>query len=62
MRLETYAIGSSPLTYDLIEKILKDGTKLTLSDDAIVKIQHCRDFLDKKTDDNTVPILSLIHI
>lgn len=56
MKLETYAIGSSPLTYDLIEKILKDNTKLTLSDDAIVKIQHCRDFLDKKTDNNTVPI------
>lgn len=55
-RLETYAIGSSPLTYDLIEKILKDKTKLTLSDEAVAKIQHCRDYLDKKTDDNTVPI------
>lgn len=55
-RLETYAIGSSPLTYDLIEKILKDGTKLVLSDDAIEKINHCREFLDRKTDSNTVPI------
>ena len=51
-----YAIGSSLLTYDLIEKILKDGAKLTLSDEAIEKIQHCRDFLDTKTDENTVPI------
>ena len=33
-KLETYAIGSSLLTYDLIERILKDGTKLTLSDEA----------------------------
>lgn len=55
-KLETYAIGSSLLTYDLIERILKDGTKLTLSDEARKKIQHCRDFLDKKTDENTVPI------
>ncbi len=55
-KLETYAIGSSLLTYDLIEKILKDNTKLTLSEEARQKIQHCRDFLDKKTDDNTVPI------
>ena len=55
-RMETYAIGSSPLTYDLIEKILKDKTKLVLSDEAIAKIQHCRDFLDRKTDENTAPI------
>lgn len=51
-----YAIGSSLLTYDLIEKILKDGAKLTLSAEAEEKIQHCRDFLDTKTDENTVPI------
>ena len=56
MRLETYAIGSSPLTYDLIEKILKDGTKLTLSEEAIAKIQHCRNFLDGKTDRESAPI------
>ncbi|MDE6549261.1 MAG: histidine ammonia-lyase [Muribaculaceae bacterium] len=55
-KMTEYAIGSSLLTYDLIEKILKDGAKLTLSDEAIEKIQHCRDFLDTKTDENTVPI------
>ncbi len=55
-KLTEYAIGSSLLTYDLIEKILKDGAKLTLSEEAIEKIQHCRDFLDTKTDENTVPI------
>lgn len=54
--LKTYAIGSSPLTYDLIEKILRDGTKLELSEEAIAKISHCREYLDKKTDENTVPI------
>ncbi|MDE6637079.1 MAG: histidine ammonia-lyase [Muribaculaceae bacterium] len=55
-KLTEYAIGSSMLTYDLIEKILKDNAKLTLSEEAIEKIQHCRDFLDTKTDENTVPI------
>lgn len=55
-KLETYAIGSSKLTYDLIEKILRDHTRLTLSDEAIAKIQHCRDYLDRKTDEDTVPI------
>lgn len=54
--MKDYAIGSSELTYDLIEKILNDGAKLTLSESAIKKIQHCRDFLDTKTDENTVPI------
>ncbi|MDE6290990.1 MAG: histidine ammonia-lyase [Muribaculaceae bacterium] len=55
-KITEYAIGSSLLTYDLIERILKDGAKLTLSKEAIEKIQHCRDFLDTKTDENTVPI------
>ena len=55
-KLTTYAIGSSPLTYDLIEKILRDGTKLTLSEEARTKIQHCRDYLDRKTDEDTTPI------
>lgn len=55
-KLETYAIGSSLLTYDLIERILKDGTKLTLSDEAKEKIQHCRDFLDSKATAESKPI------
>ena len=52
----TYAIGSGLLTYDIIEKILKDGTKLTLSDEAKQKIQHCRDYLDKKAENHSAPI------
>lgn len=55
-KLETYAIGQSELTYDLIEKILKDGTKLVLSDKARAKIEKCRTYLDAKTEDDTVPI------
>ena len=54
--METYAIGSGKLTYALIEKILKSGAKLTLSDEARERIQHCRDFLDKKTDETSEPI------
>ena len=29
---DTYAIGSSLLTYDIIEKILKNNIKLTISE------------------------------
>ena len=56
MEKKVYAIGSGQLTYDLIEKILKENWQLELSKEAIKKIQHCRDYLDKKTNDNTVPI------
>lgn len=54
--METFAIGSSLLTYDLIEKILKDKSRLTLSDNAVAKIQKCRDYLDKKEEDLSAPI------
>ena len=47
-KLEKYGIGTSELTYDLIERILLDGTKLYLSDEAKAKIQKCRDFLERK--------------
>lgn len=55
-KMKTYEIGSSQLTYDLIEKILRDGAKLTLSDEGHARIQHCREYLDHKTDNNTEPI------
>ncbi len=55
-KLQEYAIGSSDLTYDLIERILKDGTRLTLSEEAIKKIEHCREYLDGKTDRDSAPI------
>lgn len=56
---KTYEIGSSLLTYDLVEKILKEKYVLTLSDQARKKIQNCRDFLDKATDENTKPIYGI---
>lgn len=55
-KMKTYEIGSSQLTYDLIERILRDGAKLTLSDEGRARIQHCREYLDRKTDNNTEPI------
>lgn len=52
----TYAIGSSQLTYDKIESLLQNNTKLTLSDEARERIRHCRQFLDEKTERHTAPI------
>lgn len=55
-KMKTYELGSSQLTYDLIEKILRDGAKLSLSDEGRARIKHCREYLDRKTDNNTEPI------
>lgn len=52
----TYEIGSSQLTYDLIERILRENVKLTLGQSAIEKIKHCREYLDRKTDEDGAPI------
>lgn len=54
--MKVFEIGSQELTYDLIEEILKSGCKLKLSEIGRSKIQKCREFLDKKTDENTVPV------
>lgn len=54
--MTTYKIGSSELTYDLIEKILRENIKLELSEEAVKKIQHCRNYLDAKTADTDKPI------
>ena len=54
--MKEYAIGSSKLDYSLIEQILKDNAKLTLSQEAVEKINKCRDYLDAKTDRDTTPI------
>ena len=56
MGREIFEVGSCDLTYALIEKILKSGAKLALSEEAKKNIIKCREFLDKKTDENTVPV------
>lgn len=52
----TYLIGSSDLTYDLVECILKERRRLELSPEAVAKISHCRQFLDEKTERHNAPI------
>ena len=54
--MKEYAIGSSLLTYDLIEQLLNEKVKLTLSEEAKQKIEHCRNYLDAKMDDRSKPI------
>ncbi|MDE6533948.1 MAG: histidine ammonia-lyase [Muribaculaceae bacterium] len=54
--MKTYAIGSGILTYDIIEKILRDNVRLVLSDEARAKISHCREYLDRKEENLSAPI------
>jgi len=54
--METYEIGSSELTYNLIEEILSTKARLELSEKAVEKISRCRRYLDSKTDDSSEPI------
>ena len=37
-----YEVGSGELTYDEIERILKEGKELRLSEAARKRIEHCR--------------------
>ncbi len=55
-KIQLYEIGSSSLTYELIERLLADNTFLDLSHEAVEKINHCREFLDKQTEENKAPI------
>ena len=54
--MKEYAIGSSQLTYDTIETILKSKAHLTLSHEAKKKISRCREYLDKKMEDTHHPV------
>ena len=54
--MKTHYISSKELTFKQVNEILTQGYKLALSDDAIKRIQHCRDYLDKKMENPEKPI------
>lgn len=54
-----YSIGSSDLTFELIEQILKENIKLELAPEAVARIQKCRDYLDRKTVESEVPLYGI---
>jgi histidine ammonia-lyase len=57
--MNTYQIGSGQLTFELIEQILEQNIKLELSQQAIEKIQKCRDYLDKKMATSDKPVYGI---
>ena len=52
----THYINSEHLTIDRVEEILVKGYNIALSDDAVNRINHCREYLDKKMDNAGRPI------
>ena len=54
--MNTYQISARHLTIQEIGEIIRRHYRLELSDDARTRIIHCRQYLDKKIDDNLRPI------
>lgn len=54
--MEKHYISPEHLTIDCIHAILKNNTPIALSDEAIRRIQACRDYLDKKMENQKEPI------
>ncbi|MBA3899837.1 MAG: histidine ammonia-lyase [Bacteroidetes bacterium] len=54
-----YQIEPELLTLKKIEEILKSGSKIELSANAKEKINHCREYLDKKIASETKPIYGI---
>lgn len=56
---KVYKIGEKPLTYTDLESILADNMQLALSEEAIRRIEHCREYLDKKVEESNVPLYGI---
>lgn len=54
--MEKHLISAEHLTLQRIGEIIRNGLPLELSDDARTRIQHCREYLDKKIAANSKPV------
>ncbi|MDH6304979.1 histidine ammonia-lyase [Parabacteroides sp. PF5-5] len=59
MSNNVYHVGAQPLTFESIEKILTENMRLELTPDVIKRIQHCRDYLDKKIEQQEGPLYGI---
>lgn len=57
--MKTFSISTAPLSLDIIQSLIDQDIKLDLSQEAIEKIQHCRDYLDNKLLNNHDPIYGI---
>ena len=54
-----YQIGSSELSFDLIEHIINENIKLELAPEAKERIEKCRNYLDKKIATSKEPLYGI---
>lgn len=54
-----YQVGSSDLSFEMIEKIITDKMQLELHPDAVNRIQKCRDYLDHKIKVSKEPVYGI---
>lgn len=57
--MKTYSINSTPLTLETISYLITEDVKLELSEEAITKIRHCREYLDDKLKKAESPIYGI---
>jgi len=57
--MNIFKISSEPLDLQTIQYLLDNDVKLELSTEAVERIQHCRDYLDKKLENNQSPIYGI---
>lgn len=55
----THLISPEPLTFELLDKMIHDSFQLKLSDEAVKRISHCREYLDKKMENEEKPIYGI---
>ncbi len=54
-----HAISPKPLTWDVVESLIDEPHKLELSDESRQLIAKCRDYLDKKMENEGTPIYGI---
>jgi histidine ammonia-lyase len=57
--MKTHYISPAPLTWEIIDEIVENETKLVLSDESVALIQKCRDYLDAKIESEDKPIYGI---
>lgn len=53
---KTHQISPKPLTWDLMDDLIHEQYKLTLSDESKALIKKCRDYLDRKMENTDKPV------
>ncbi|MDR3218416.1 MAG: histidine ammonia-lyase [Dysgonamonadaceae bacterium] len=54
-----YQIGSTPLSFEILEQIINNNLKLNLAPEAAERIRKCRDYLDKKIESSETPLYGI---